>query len=84
MTATEASRGFSAVLDYVHQKQEPVRVLRDNREAAVITPPRNAYSVARFLESRRKRHHFDDPGFLQDILDATTSLTPPEDPWAEN
>lgn len=40
MTATDASRGFSELLDAVEHRGESFRILRRGRTVALVVPPR--------------------------------------------
>jgi antitoxin (DNA-binding transcriptional repressor) of toxin-antitoxin stability system len=40
MTATDASRGFSELLDAVEHRGESFRILRRGRTVALVIPPR--------------------------------------------
>lgn len=83
MTATEASRGFSALLDRVENDGEEVVITRDGKAVARISPENadeGRYTYGRFKENMAKYRTFD-PDFAKDVLEATDCLLPPEDPW---
>jgi len=83
MTATEASRGFSALLDRVERDGETVTVTRDGRPVAEIAPASEATTKYTWGAIRKC---FDrlvpvDPGFGADVLSATDGLADWTDPW---
>lgn len=64
MTATEAARSFSDLLNRVAAGEEKSRLLSAERFRELVTsaPP-------------------TDPGFVDDVRAARTSIGPPEDAW---
>jgi len=81
ITAREASRGFSALLDRVESDAEEFTVVRDGREVARIVPA-EPHTVGRFLAVRAKRKPVDD-AFAADATSANSLLVEPvRDPWS--
>jgi prevent-host-death family protein len=83
MTATEASRGFSALLDRVEREGEAVIITRDGRPVAEIAPP--SENAAKFtwgaIRERFKGLIPVDPSFGNDVLGATNDSTDWISPW---
>jgi prevent-host-death family protein len=80
MTATEAARSFSDVLNRVAAGEE-VEVVRSGAPVAVITPPR-----ARLISAERFRELMaaapsPDENFGEDLRALRESAGPPGDPW---
>jgi prevent-host-death family protein len=82
LTATEAARSFSDVLNRVAAGEE-IEITRSGAAVAIIAPPR-----ARFLSPQRFRSLVAnappvDPTFADGVSDARAELnqTPEEDPW---
>lgn len=89
LTATEASRSFSAVLDEA-ERGETFVVTRGGEAVASIgpAPQANRASVLAFLEAHRARVAVDDPAdedFAQAVADARQQSREgvDGDPWAE-
>ena len=80
MTATEASRNFSAMLDLV-ANGETVRITRGNQILADITParPRTAADLRAAIDAA-DLPPLDD-GLAADIESALETLKPSADPW---
>jgi prevent-host-death family protein len=81
MTATEAARSFSEVLNRVAAGEE-IEVTRSGAAVAVITPPR-----ARMLSAERFREliagaPLPDPDFAADVRALRDTIPQPDDPWA--
>jgi prevent-host-death family protein len=81
MTATEAARSFSDVLNRVAAGEE-IEVTRSGASVAVITPPR-----ARTLSAERFRALLSsapepDADFAEDVRSLRRTLPAPRDPWA--
>jgi prevent-host-death family protein len=81
MTATEAARSFSDVLNRVAAGEE-IEVTRSGAAVAVITPPR-----ARMLSAERFRSLLGgapapDADFADDVRALREELPTPADPWA--
>jgi len=80
VTAREASRGFSALLDRGEHDGEEYTVMRDGKEVARITPA-TTHTASGFLARRSGRPPLDDD-FAADALSASHLLTTDEgDPW---
>ena len=80
MTATEAARAFSDVLNRVAAGEE-VEVTRSGAPVAVIGPPK-----ARLVTAERFRELIAsaprvDPEFASDLRAAREGAGPPRDPW---
>ena len=80
MTATEAARSFSELLNRVADGEE-IEVTRSGAAVAVIAPPRSRLiSAARFRELIAAAP-LPDAEFAEDIRAARQSVRPPEDAW---
>ena len=80
MSATDAARSFSEVLNRVATGEE-IEVTRSGAAVAVISPPKSRLlSAARFRELIASAPK-PDPDFAADVLNARSSLGLPEDPW---
>jgi prevent-host-death family protein len=80
ITATEAARTFSAVLNRVAAGEE-IEIERNGAPIAVIGPPR-----ARFMSAERFRELLEglpevDEDFAEDMRRLRAGVGPPEDPW---
>ena len=80
MTATEAARSFSEVLNRVAAGEE-IEVTRSGAAVAVITAPK-----ARSLTAERFRRLLatapaPDAGFADDVRALREELPAPRDPW---
>ena len=80
LTATEAARGFSDVLNRVAAGEE-VEVTRAGAPVAVIMPP-----TARFLSAERFRELIataptPDPEFADEVRAMRETTAPPASPW---
>lgn len=82
MTATEASRNFSAMLDLVADG-ETIRITRGSRILAEITParPRTAADLRAAIRAA-SLPPLDDK-LADDIESALEMLTPGTDPWQD-
>lgn len=86
ITATEASRKFSDVLDKVVFDREEFEVVRGGRAVARIVPavPAKSGSLRTFIERRYARPVISDPTFVEDmeaarkLMDDASQLG---DPW---
>lgn len=80
VTATEASRGFSDLLDAV-EHGETVSITRGRRTIAVIgpAPPRTGRDLRAALAGAPRL----DDDLERDIAAATALLTEAPDPWAD-
>jgi prevent-host-death family protein len=80
MTATEAARSFSELLNRVAGGEE-FEVIRSGAPVAVISPPKSrVISAERFRELIATAPPPDE-GFLDDIHAARESVGTPEDAW---
>jgi prevent-host-death family protein len=79
MTATEASRGFSDLLDAV-ERGETVAITRGNRTIAQILPA--PARTGRDLRAALVDVPRLDDDFQDDVTAATALLTEGGDPWA--
>ena len=80
MTATEAARAFSELLNRVSAGEE-IRVVRNGAEVAVISPP-----TARTVSAERFREVIataptPDPAFADDLRKARAEVPPPAGAW---
>jgi prevent-host-death family protein len=81
ITATDAARSFSDLLNRVAAGEE-IEVVRSGAEVAVISPARQQLmAAARFRELIASAPRPDDD-FINDIRTARASVGPPEDAWA--
>jgi len=80
MTATEAARSFSELLNRVAGGEE-IEVIRSGAPVAVISRPRSSLiSADRFRELIATAPRPDE-GFLDDVRAARESVGAPEDAW---
>jgi len=80
MTATEAARTFSQLLNRVSSGEE-IHVVRNGAEVAVITPPvAQTVSAARFREVIASAPVIDD-AFADELHSARVSLPAPAGAW---
>lgn len=80
MTATDAARSFSELLNRVADGEE-IELTRSGAPVAVIFPPRSRLiSADRFRELIASAPR-PDPGLVEDIRAARESVGPPEDAW---
>ncbi|MEX1357143.1 MAG: type II toxin-antitoxin system prevent-host-death family antitoxin [Gaiellaceae bacterium] len=80
LTATEAARNFSALLNRVAAGEE-IEIVRSGAPVAVISPPR-----IRFLSAERLRELLAsappvDEDFADDLRALRADVGPPEDAW---
>jgi len=80
VTATEAARSFSEVLNRVAAGDE-IELTRSGAPVAVISPPRaRLVSAARFRELLAGAPS-PDADFAEDLRSVRESADPPGDPW---
>lgn len=80
MTATEAARNFSDVLNRVAAGDE-IEVTRSGAPVALISRPRaRVVSAARFRELISDAPRPDE-GFSEAVREARRSIGPPGNPW---
>jgi prevent-host-death family protein len=82
VSAREASRGFSTLLDHVEHDGEEYTIVRDGRAVARIVPAVTR-TAADFLRLRAGRPMIDDD-FARDATSADALLTTNDDlPWRD-
>ena len=80
LTATEAARAFSDVLNRVAAGEE-VEITRSGAPVAIIGPPKGRLvSAERFRELLATAPRPDD-GFADDVRELRRSVGPPGEPW---
>lgn len=79
ITATEASRRFSDLLDAIERGEE-ITVMRGGKPVAEIRPPRR--STGRDLGAALRSTPRLDEDFADDVDSGLAMLTPAENPWA--
>ncbi len=80
LTATEAARGFSDVLNRVAAGEE-VEVTRSGAPVAIIAPPKaRLVSAARFRELIASAPPPDEE-LAAELRDLRGSVAPPDQPW---
>ena len=80
MTATDAARTLSDVLNRVADGEE-IEITRSGAPVALISPPKaKLISVARFRELIAGAPR-PDAGFADDVRAARESVPAPDDPW---
>jgi prevent-host-death family protein len=80
MTATEAARSFSELLNRVAAGEE-IALTRSGAEVAVISPPKSRLLSADRFRELIATAPAPDEGFLDDVRAARESVGPPEDAW---
>jgi len=80
MTATEAARSFSELLNRVAAGEE-IEVTRSGAEVAVISPPKSRLMTAERFRELIATAPLPDEGFLEDVRAIRESVGPPEDEW---
>ena len=80
MTATEAARSFSELLNRVAAGEE-IELVRGGAQVAVISPVRQRLMPAQRFRELIASAPAPDDGFLEDIRGARASVGPPEDAW---
>ena len=80
MTATEAARSFSELLNRVAAGEE-IALFRSGAEVAVISPPKSRLLSADRFRELIATAPAPDEGFLDDVRAARESVGPPEDAW---
>jgi antitoxin (DNA-binding transcriptional repressor) of toxin-antitoxin stability system len=80
MTATEAARTFSEVLNRVAAGEE-VEVTRSGAPVAIITPPKARLMSAERFRSLVASAPRPDDEFAEDVRAARDAIGPPDDPW---
>jgi antitoxin (DNA-binding transcriptional repressor) of toxin-antitoxin stability system len=80
MTATEAARAFSEVLNRVAAGEE-VEVTRSGAPVAIIGPPKARMMSAERFRSLLASAPLPDDDFADDVRAARAAIGPPSDPW---
>ena len=80
LTATEASRRFSDMLDAV-EAGEIVEITRNGRLVAKLEPARRTATWGELMQFLRENP--PDPDFADDIRKARALLYPGEPPWQD-
>ena len=80
MSATEAARSFSELLNRVAAGEE-VEITRSGAAVAVISPPRSSLLPADRFRDLIATAPAPDPGFLEDVRAARATVAPPEAAW---
>jgi prevent-host-death family protein len=80
MTATDAARSFSELLNRVANGEE-IEVTRSGAAVAVISPPKSRLISADRFRELIASAPAPDAEFAQDIRAARESVAPPEDAW---
>ena len=80
MTATDAARAFSEVLNRVANGEE-IEVFRSGAAVAVISPPKSRLISADRFRELIGTAPAPDAEFSRDIRAARESVGPPEDAW---
>jgi antitoxin (DNA-binding transcriptional repressor) of toxin-antitoxin stability system len=80
MTATEAARAFSEVLNRVAAGEE-VEVTRSGAPVAIIGPPKARLMSAERFRSLLASAPAPDDDFADDVRAARAAIGPPSDPW---
>jgi antitoxin (DNA-binding transcriptional repressor) of toxin-antitoxin stability system len=80
MTATEAARSFSEVLNRVAAGEE-VEVTRSGAPIAVIAPPKARLMSADRFRALVASAPRPDEDFAQDVRAARDEVGPPGNPW---
>ena len=87
MTATQASRGFSALLDAVSRDGAEVDIVRDGVVVARVIPPPRAPTYKDFQRAMAHllpRTPRPDDGFADEVFALRGLLSGPEDPWGDD
>jgi antitoxin (DNA-binding transcriptional repressor) of toxin-antitoxin stability system len=80
MTATEAARAFSDVLNRVAAGEE-VEVTRSGAPVATIGPPKVRLMSAERFRALVTSAPRPDEAFAEDVRAASEAVGPPGDPW---
>lgn len=80
MTATEAARSFSDVLNRA-AAGEAIEVTRSGAPVAVIAPPQGRFVSARRFRELMAGAPQPDEDFAGDLRELRESAGPPGDPW---
>lgn len=79
LSATDAARRFSDLLDAVERDRETFVVVRRGREVATIGPAASAtgHQLKKILSEHRP-----DPAWSKELRSLRESLAPDRDPWS--
>lgn len=80
MTATDAARSFSELLNRVADGEE-IEVTRSGAPVAVISPPRSRLISAERFRALIASAPPPDEAFAEDVRAARESVGPPDDSW---
>jgi prevent-host-death family protein len=80
MTATDAARSFSELLNRVASGEE-IEVTRSGAPVAVISPPKSRLLSAERFRALIASAPRPDEGFAADVRAARESVGPPESAW---
>jgi prevent-host-death family protein len=80
MTATEAARSFSELLNRVAAGEE-IEIVRSGAEVAVISPPKSQLMSAERFRELIAAAPPPDSSFAEEVRAARASVGPPEDAW---
>lgn len=80
MTATDAARSFSELLNRVAAGEE-IEVTRSGAAVAVISPPKSRLISAERFRELIATGPPPDEEFVDDVRAARASVGPPEDAW---
>jgi prevent-host-death family protein len=81
LSATEAARNFSEVLNRVGAGEE-IEIVRNGAPVAVLAPPRVRLFPASRLRALLAALPPIDEGFADDLREIRREVGPPADPWA--
>ena len=81
LTATEAARNFSEVLNRVGAGEE-IEIVRNGAPVAMLAPPRVRLLPASRLRALLAALPDVDEAFADDLRRIRHEVGPPEDPWA--
>lgn len=82
ITATEAARSFSDLLNRVRYRGETFRIVRSGEEVAQLTTPSHSGISLRELLDTLQANRPDDPEFADDLVRIQASQPKlVEDPW---
>jgi antitoxin (DNA-binding transcriptional repressor) of toxin-antitoxin stability system len=80
ITATEAARGFSALLDALERDGETFLITRGGRPVARIEP---AIGTSGKAVKALLQHYAADPSWARELADVRAGLRAEERPWPE-
>lgn len=80
MTATDAARSFSELLNRVANGEE-IEITRSGAAVAVISPPKGRLISADRFRELIATAPAPDVEFAKDLRTARASIAPPEDAW---